>query len=158
MEVALGIWRAHFDLALFVHITLRNPDRPDGFKNQVIFFLDVVRNDPVRDAARNHDVIFISISLFTENGLECAATFEYEDDLVGAAVAIILKFVVSLFRARTIRDHVLVKQNRNAAGVEISSARNVCRFQVVMAQGAVGGFLQLLAFEKLHVANTRGRP
>src|SRR5439155_15836040 len=143
-------------LALFVHITLRNSDRPDGFKNQVIFFLDIVWNEPVRDAAWNHDVIFSSVSLFTENGLECAATLEYEDDLVGAAVAIILKFVVSLFRARTIRDHVLVKQNRNAASIEISSARNVRRFEMMMLQWAIGRFLQLFAFEKLHFANTRG--
>src|SRR4029077_997219 len=141
MEVALGIWRTHLNLALFVHITLRNSDRPNGFENQVIFFLDVVWNEPVRDTAWNHDVIFIAISLFAENGLECAATFEYEDDLVRAAVAVVLKFVVSLFRTRTIRDHVLVKQNWNASGVEISFARNIRRFQVMMTQGAFGSFL-----------------
>src|SRR5262245_15540113 len=140
MEVALGVRRAHFDLALFVKVTLRNSDRPDGFKNQVIFVLHFVWNEPVCDAARNHDVIFSAISLFTENGLECAAAFEYEDDLVGATVAIVLKFVVSLFRARAIRDHVLIKQNRNPAGVEISSARNLGRFQMMMPKRTVGGF------------------
>src|SRR5215216_4375363 len=109
MEIPLGIRRAHFDLSLFVQITLGNSDRSNRFKNQVIFFLYFVWHEPISYAARNHNVIFRAISLFTENGLECAAAFEYEDDLVRAAVAIILKFIVSLFRPRTICDHILVK-------------------------------------------------
>src|SRR6516165_4461879 len=137
---------------------MRNSDGPYRFENQIIFFFHVVRNEPVRNAARNHNVIFSAIRLFTENGLECAATFEYEDDFICPAVAIILKFVVSLFRARTIRDHVLVEQNRNAAGVEISFARNICRFQVMMPQRALSSFLQLLAFQELHVTHPRWRP
>src|SRR5262249_40439896 len=90
-----------------------------------------------------------------ENRLECAATFKYEDDLIGASVAIILKFVVSLFRARTISDHILVKQNWNATRVEISLARNVRRFQMMMSEWALSRFLQLLALQKLHGTDPR---
>src|SRR5436190_11882458 len=111
MEIALRVRRAHFDLSLLVQITLRNTDRSHGFEDQVIFFLNLVWNEPVRDATRNHYVIFRAISLFTENGLERSTTFEHENDLVRAAVAIILKFVVRLFGARAIRDHVLIKQD-----------------------------------------------
>ena len=42
MEVALGVRRAHLNLALFVHITLRNSDRPHGFKNQVAEIVGVI--------------------------------------------------------------------------------------------------------------------
>src|SRR5262249_17294430 len=115
-------------------------------------------NEPISDTARNDNVIFSSISLFAENGLECAATFEYEDDLVGAAVSIVLKFVVSLFRAPAIRDHVLVKQNRNTTGVEISSARNVGRFQMMMPEWTFRRFFQLLAFQQLYIPHPRRRP
>src|SRR4029079_4382047 len=141
MEIALRVKRTHFYLPFFIQITLRNTDRPYGFENQVIFLLDVVWNEPVRDAPRNRNVIFSAVSLFTENGLECAATFEYEDDLVCAAVAIIFKFVVRLFGAGAIRDHVLIKQDRGAAGVEVSSARDVGRFQMMMPERTVSDFL-----------------
>src|SRR5262249_45918085 len=146
VAVCVEVGWALFDLPFFVQITLRNSDRADGFENQVIFFLYFVGNNPVRDAARNHNVIFSAISLFTENGLECAATFEYEDDLVGTTVSIVLKFVVSLFRARPIRNHVLIKQNRNTASIEISSARNIGRLQMMMPKRTLGSFLQFLAF------------
>ena len=113
MQVALGIWRTHFDLAFFIQISLRNSDRSNRFENQIILFLYFIWHEPIGDAAGNHDVIFSAISLFPENGLECAAAFEYKDDLVGATITVILEFAVSLFRARTIRDHILIKQNRN---------------------------------------------
>src|SRR5262249_44716222 len=146
VEVAFGIRRAHFDLALFVQITLRNSDRTDGFENQIIFVLHFVWNEPVRNTAGDHNVIFSPISLLTENGLERAASFEYKDDLVGAAVAIILKFIVSLFGARTIRNYVLVEQNRNASGIDIPSARNVGRFQMMVSERTLSGFLEFLVF------------
>ena len=144
MKIALGIGRAHFDLAFLIQITFRNSDRPDRFENQIIFFFNLVRHEPVGDPARNDDVIFGAIALFTEDGLECAAAFEDEDDLIRAAVFVILELLVCLCRPRAIRDDVLVEQNRDAPGVEIAAARNVRRFEMMMAERTIGDFLQLL--------------
>src|SRR5207253_1608172 len=99
-----------------------------------------------------------AIRLFAENRFQRAAAFEYKDDLVGAAVFVILELVVSLGGPRAIGDYILIKQNRDAPGVEIAFARNVGRFEMMMTERTVGDFLQLFAFEQLHVPDARGRP
>src|SRR5207245_10449160 len=98
VKIALGIWRAHCDLAFAVHITLRDSDRAGGFEDQIIFFFHFVWHQPVSDSARNHDVIFGPITLFPENTLQCSAAFKNEDDLIGAAVLVVLVFALGFLR------------------------------------------------------------
>ena len=110
VKIALGIRRAHFDLAFLIQIAFRNSHRPDRFENQIIFLFNLVRNEPVSDSARNHDVIFGAITLLSENRFNRAAAFEDEDDLIGAAVFVILKLVRRPFPVGTPRRHVLIEQ------------------------------------------------
>ena len=137
---------------------MRNSDRPDGFENQIILLLHLVGHELVSNSARNHDVILGAITLLTEDGLECAAALEHKDDLIRAAVLVILILAVRFFRARTPSGHVLIEKNRDPSGVDIAFARNVRRLEMMMPQRAVSDFLQLLAFQELYVAHARGRP
>src|SRR5439155_21168548 len=135
MQIPLRVGRPHLDLTLFVQITLWNPNRADRLENQVIFFFNLVRHDSVGNSARNHYVIFGAVALFSENGLERSATFEHKDDLVRPAISVVLEIAVGLFRWGSICDYVLVKQNRNPASIEITSARNVRCLEMMMPQG-----------------------
>ena len=91
MQIALGIWRAHFDLAFVIEITLWNSNRANRFENQIIFLLNFIRHEPVGDATRNYDVIFRAVSQFAENRFKRPAPFEDEDDFVCATVLVILE-------------------------------------------------------------------
>ena len=79
--------------------------------------------------------------MFAENGFECPATSKHENDFICPAVLVVLELVVNLFRTRTIGDDVLVKQNRDAASVEVPRAGNAGGFEMMMAQRAVSDFL-----------------
>ena len=158
MKIAFWIGRAHFDLAFLVHVTLRNSHRPDRFKDQIIFLFNFIGHESISNSTGNDNIVFRAISLFSENRFECSAAFKDENNLIGAAIAIILVLTVSFLRTRPICSHVLIKENRNASGIEIAAPRNVRGFQMVMTKGAVGDFLELFAFQELHVAHPRGRP
>src|SRR5260370_40099386 len=95
---------------------------------------------------------------FVENGRESSATVEQKDDPMWAAIAVVLEIAVCLFRSGAICDYVLVKQNRNPASIEITSARNIRCLEVMMPQGAVRDLFQFIAFQELNAANTRRRP
>src|ERR1044071_5377603 len=103
----------------------------------MIFVIHLVGHELVGDAAGNHDVVFGAITLLAENRFERATTFEDEDDLIGAAVLVILVLAVGIFRASPPGSHVLVEQNRDAARVEIALAGNVRGLQMVMAQRTI---------------------
>src|SRR2546423_14327576 len=123
----------------------------------MVFSCSWARKEPVSDAARDEDVILRAITLLSENRFNCTAAFEDKDDLVGAAVLIILELAVRFFRARAPCGHVLIEKNWNAPAVEIALSRNVRRAQMMMAQRAVGRFLQFLALQQLDAAHARGR-
>src|SRR6267378_2292135 len=128
MKIALRVGGTHLNLPLVIQVTLRNPDRPDRFENKVILLLNVVRNQPVGDSAWNDDVILGAIRQVAENRFHHAAAAKHKNDLIGAAVFIILKLVVRLRRLGAVRDHVLIKQHRNTSGVEIAASRDVGGF------------------------------
>src|SRR5947208_15916013 len=137
---------------------MRNPNRADRLQDQVIFFFHFVRHEPVGDSTRNDNVIFGAVALFTENGFNRSAAFEHKNDLVRTAIAVILEITIGLFRSRSIRDHVLVKQNRNPARVEIASTWNAGGLEMMVPERAVSGFLEFVAFSELYVPHARGRP
>src|SRR3982751_3976463 len=127
---------------------MRNPNRADRLQDQVIFFFHFVRHEPVGDSTRNDNVIFGAVALFTENGLKRSAAFEHKNDLVRTAIAVILEITVGLFRSRSIRDHVLVKQDRNPASVEITSPWDAGRLEMMVPERAVSDLLEFVAFQK----------
>ena len=147
MEIALGIRRAHFNLPLMVQVTLRNSHGTRRFEDEIIFFFNIVRYDPVSDAAGNDDVIFRAIGQFSENGFNHAATLKDEDDLIGATVFVILELVVRFRRFRPVCGHVLIEQHRYATGVQIPATRNVRRFQMMMAQRTIGDLFRFPMFD-----------
>src|SRR5437667_3494426 len=128
MQIALRIWRAHFDLAFVIQVTLRNPHRPGRLENKIILLFNIVRHDSVSDAARNDNVILGPIRQLAENRFNYTAAVENENDLIGAAVFVILEFVVGLCWLRAVRGHVLVEKHRDASGVEVAAPWNVRRF------------------------------
>src|SRR6266480_1088022 len=152
MKIALGIRRAHFDLAFLIQITLRNTHRSGRFENKIIFLFYLIRDEPVSDAARNDNVIFGTVALFPEYGLERASALEHKDNLVSAAILIILELAVRFLRTRPPRGHVLIEKNRDTTAIKIAASRNVCRAQMMMTQRAIACFLQLLAFQELDAA------
>src|SRR5205823_4012977 len=85
----------------------------------------------VSNSARNHDVILGAITLLTEDGLECAAALEHKDDLIRAAVLVILILAVRFFRARPPSGHVLIEKNRDPSGVDIAFARHFAKVLVI---------------------------
>jgi len=105
VKIALRIRRPHFDLAFLIQITLRNSHRTAGFEDEIILLFYLIGHEPVSDAARDDDVILRAITLLSENRFNCAAAFEDKDDLIGAAVLIILELAVRFFRgARAMRS------------------------------------------------------
>src|SRR4026209_1698766 len=143
VKIALRVRRAHFDLALVIQVTLGNPNRTDWFKNEIILLFNFVRPQPVGNSTRNDNVILGAIRQFAKNGFHHAAAVKHKNDLIRAAVFIILKFVVRLCRPGAVRDHVLIKQHRNAAGVEIAAPRNISCLQVMMSQRTICYFFWL---------------
>src|SRR5437764_7804553 len=117
-------------------MALWNSDRPDGFENQIILLLHLVGHELVSNSARNHDVILGAITLLTEDGLECAAALEHKDDLIRAAVLVILILAVRFFRARTPSGHVLLEKNRDPSGADIAFPRTVRRLAILIRERA----------------------
>src|SRR5207245_6716736 len=147
VKIALRIRRSHFDLAFLIQITLRNSHRTARFEDEIIFLFYLIGHEPVSDAARDDDVILRAITLLSEDRFNCTAAFKDKDDLIGAAVLIILELAVRFFGARAPCSHVLIEKNRNAAAVKIALARNVRRAQMMMSQRAISRFLQFLALQ-----------
>ena len=141
MEVPLGVGRTHPNLTFMIQIAPRDSDRTIGLQHEIVFLLHLVRDEAISDPARNHDVIFCSIAEFPENTFQDSATLEDKDDLIRAAVAIILKLIVGLFRPRPIGNDILVEKHGNAPGVNVAAPRNVSSPEMVMAQRAVGNLL-----------------
>src|SRR5258707_14427079 len=135
---------------------IRRPPRSTLFPYTTLF-RSFIGHEPISDAARDDDVILRAITLLSENRFNCTAAFKDKDDLIGAAVLIILELAVRFFGARAPCGHVLIEKNRNAAAVEIALSRNVRRAQMMMSQRAIGRFLQFLALQQLDAAHARGR-
>src|SRR5207248_8954126 len=148
VKVAFGIRRAHFYLTFAVQIAFRNADRPGRFENKIVFFFNLIRHQPVCDSPGNDDVILRAITLFAENRLERAATFEDENDFVGTAILIIFEFSVQLLRPRPPRRHILVEQNRDAPAVEIAATRNIRGLYMLIKQLTDRCLLQLFTFQE----------
>src|SRR5215475_1816780 len=147
VEIALRIRRSHFDLPLVIQITLGNPDRADRFENEIILLLNIVRHQSVGDSTRNDDVILSAIRQFAENRLHHATAAKHENDLIGTAIFVILKLVIRLCGPGAIGDYILVKQHRDASGVEIAAAQDISCLQMVMAQRTIGDFFRFPMFD-----------
>src|SRR6266480_7118210 len=147
VQIALRVGRAHFDLAFMIQVTLWDSNRYDRFENEIILLLNLVRDQPVRDSTRNDDVIFGAIRQFAEDRFHHTPAVKHKNDLIGAAVFVVLKFIVCLRRPRAVRDHILIKQHRDAACVEIATPRNTSCLQMMMSQRTIGYFFWFPMFE-----------
>src|SRR5207245_10281258 len=99
-----------------------------------------VMTQTVIDPARNHHVLFSMVTVCPKDGLERSAAFENENDLIGAAVLIILELAVRFLRPAPICCHVLIEKNRYPSGIDVAFARDLRGFQMMMAQRTVGDF------------------
>src|SRR3954453_17874690 len=134
MKVTLTVRRAHSNLTFVIQVPLRNSDRASRFENQIILFLHFVGHEPICNAAWNNDIVFGPVAKLTKNRFECATAFKDKNDLIGAAILVILEVTVSFFRERPISHHVLIKENGNTTAIEIATPGNGRRFEMMMAK------------------------
>src|SRR5438874_175424 len=123
----------------------------------MVLVFDFVRHHPIGNSARDNDIVFGAIPQFAENTLQYAAAVKNKNNLIGAAVLVILEFVVCLRRLRAIRRHVLIEKHRDPSRVEIAAPGNRCSAQMMMTQRTISDLFQFMASQKLHIAHARRR-
>src|SRR5262249_60798676 len=125
----------------------RKRNRPDRLENEIILLATAARDEPGGDSTGNDDVFLSPKRQFAENRPHPAAAVKHENDLIGAAIFVILKLVICLCRPGAIGDYILVKQHRDASGVEIAAAQDISCLQMVMAQRTIGDFFRFPMFD-----------
>ena len=118
VDVAVVVRRTFEHLAVLVAVALRDLDQPGSLEHEVALLS--FRTEPVRRAARDHDVVAVLVRHVAEDRLERARPLVHEDDLVALAVP---EEVVHLFLRARERDLDVVVPHQQAPAGDLVALR-----------------------------------